>query len=221
MEKLMKLLNKKLIVLMLLSLAVTACKKPEQAKDTPVEVSKEQKVEQKVETAPSPIEATEATSPTIALWAQSLKYGTMMSVQTTHPNLSAEQKTCLLSADADIIYLEKGKSEVTQALGEEGLKVSDEFYSSEVGKKVQAYAKQQLQQMMGEPVTGAPITLSAEDEKAVMDFMQSDVAKKVQAQAEGTDAAKMDAMMKELAAQEALRCGISAEGTKAEGTSAS
>lgn len=204
----MKLFNKNLIALLVLSLAVTACNKPEPAKDTPTETPKEQKTET---ATPSPTNTTENTSPTITMWAHSMKFSTVMAIQTAHPNLSAQQKACLLGADADATYLEKGKTEVTKILGEDGLKTSDEFYRTETGKKMQTYAKQQLQQMTGEPLAEKPVLLTDEDQKAVDEFMKTDAAKKAQAQADGMNMAEMEAMMKDLAEQETKRCGLDAK----------
>lgn len=151
--------------------------------------------------------ATNGVSPTVQLWIDSTKIGTLMMLKQQHPKMTAEQKTCLQSRDADATYLPKAQEEMTRVLSAEDLKNLDTFYTSEVGKKVVAMTHQQFNQMMGEP-TGAPIALTPEEQKQVVTFMQNPSSKKIQADTAKMTDKEAETMIKTLADKERARCKI-------------
>lgn len=146
-------------------------------------------------------------SPTVAMYVDTMKVTTFMQLMATN-QLTDEQKTCLMSNDANATYLDTAKTELGKTLGEDGLKASDEFYASELGQKVAKFARQELHKAIGQPVEGEPVTLTDEDKTKMMEFSQSDIGKKIDANTKNIDPQAMMKQLEGFAASEKTRCKI-------------
>lgn len=202
---------------LLLSAAVslaclTACTKTEkpQAEEKPATTQTAPSEASAPATTPDqPAQASAPTdgSPTVAMYVDTMKVTTFMQLMATS-QLTDEQKTCLMGSDANATYLDTAKTELGKTLGEDGLKASDEFYSSELGQKVAKFARQELNKAIGQPIEGEPVTLTDEDKAKMMEFSQSDIGKKIDANTKNIDPQAMMKQLEGFVASEKTRCKI-------------
>lgn len=203
-----------LLTTVLCATLLTACNKTEAPKtDTkPAETTKTEAPAEAPKTADAtaqPVAAAEAgVSPTVQMYVDTMKLTTVMQLSAVQA-LTPEQKTCLNSNDANATYLETAKTEMLKALGEDGLKASDEFYATEVGKKFVKFTQQQLQQMAGQPIEGEAVTITPEDQAKIAEFSQSDAGKKIEASNTQADPQALMKTMEGFVAAEKTRCNIS------------
>lgn len=146
-------------------------------------------------------------SPTVQVWADSMRMGTVMMLTQENPKLTAEQKACLQAPEGNATYYTLGEAEMKKILSPEELKQSDEFYNSAVGKKMVAMTHQQMRMAQGEKV-GNPITLTADEQKEIVKFTQSTFAQKVQADSDKATPETAMEKFKPIIAQEKVRCKI-------------
>lgn len=146
-------------------------------------------------------------SPTVGIWTEGMKLGTTLMLLEQNPQLSDTQKACLLGDEANATYLAGSKAEMLRVLGEDGIKQADEFYRSELGKKVAEYSRQQMKIAAGEKVEN-PISLTDDEQAKVMEFMNSEIMKKMQENIAQVSAEKMEADLAVIAKQEAVRCQV-------------
>lgn len=187
-------------------LFLTACNKAEAPKS---ETKSEEVAKIETPATEQSVATTDAgISPTVQMYINTMKMTTGMQLSSAH-ELTAEQKTCLNSNGADATYLEVAKTEMLKALGEDGLKASDEFYSTEVGKKFVKFTQQQFQQMSGQPIEGELVTITAEDQAKITEFSQSDAGKKIEASNSQADPQELMKTMEGFVTAEKARCNIS------------
>lgn len=191
---------------------LTACNKTEAPKtDTkPAETTKTEAPAEapKADATAQPATADAGVSPTVQMYVDTMKLTTVMQLSAAQA-LTPEQKTCLNSNDANATYLETAKTEMLKALGEDGLKASDEFYATEVGKKFVKFTQQQLQQMAGQPIEGEAVTITPEDQAKIAEFSQSDAGKKIEASNTQADPQALMKTMEGFVTAEKTRCNIS------------
>lgn len=180
-------------------LALTACKKDEPA-ETP-------KAETKTE---APAEQTPASnldnSPTVKMMGDMWKIGTVAILGGMHPNMSEAQVSCLMDSPR---YNEIGKEEALKLIGEDGIKASDEFYTTEVGQKALKFMEQQQLIIQGKKVEGELVEITQEDQAKMVEFSQTETGKKLEAMSAGADVEEMSKKMVEIANEEKARCNIS------------
>lgn len=180
-------------------LALTACKKDEPA-ETP-------KAETKTE---APAEQTPANnldnSPTVKMMGDMWKIGTVAILGGMHPSMNDGQIACLMDSPR---YTEIGKEEALKLIGEDGIKASDEFYTTEVGQKALKFMEQQQLIMQGKKVEGEIVEITQEDQAKMVEFSQTEAGKKLEAMSAGANVEEMSKRMIEIATEEKARCNIS------------
>lgn len=146
-------------------------------------------------------------SPTIGTWTAGMKLGATLMLLEKHPKMTPAEQDCLLGVDADKAYFENSKREMLAVLGEDGIKKADDFYSSDVGKKVAQLSQEQMAIVAGKKID-KPTVLS-DDEKAKMEeFMASEMMQKMRQNIATISPEKMEADLAVIAEKEAARCGL-------------
>lgn len=121
--------------------------------------------------------------------------------------INDSQKSCLEDENNIENYLQEGRLSLTKAMGEDGLKIADDFYRTPEGQKVIQITEQQLLKLQNKPA-GKPITLTDEEEKKIDEFLQSDVAKKAETNVQKIDSKEMQVIFEKLIKLEKQRCNI-------------
>lgn len=151
------------------------------------------------------------TSPTVLMMADMLKVGAWAYIHATGAanNMTEEQMECLFNYDK-ALFLEAGKAETTKMLSEELIRKSDEFYHTEVGKKMLKFMEQTQLQAQGKPINGEAVVITEEDKAKMAEFGQSEAGQKIaQATGAGVDPQAVQALVKELGDKEKARCKLS------------
>lgn len=128
--------------------------------------------------------------------------GVMQMLSQKHPNMTAEQKTCLKSPEGNANYTKELEPYVANILTPEEMKQSDEFYASAAGKKFMAVMQSQIN---GEPLP----KLTEADQKDMMAITTQPFMQKVQREVASADKNKAMAMVMKIADAEVARCKIS------------
>lgn len=201
----MKKIVQVLAVGILSGLALSACNKEEATVEVP-------EVEESTGVVNPTTEQLDAVngSPTIAIWTAGMKLGTTLMLLEKHPTLTDKQQECLLGADADKAYFENSKREMLAVLGEDGIQQADNFYNSEVGKKVAAFSQEQMAIAAGKKID-KPLELTADEKTQMEEFMASEMMVKMRQNIATISPEKMEADLALIAEQEAVRCGLSAD----------
>lgn len=199
---------KLLATLLSATLLLTACSKEEAEVEVPEPVSTG--VTNPTQTQLDALNG----SPTISIWTAGMKLGTTLMLLEKHPNMSEKDQECLMGKDADPAYFENSKREMLAVLGEDGIKTADEFYNSEVGKKVALFSQEQMAIAAGKKVTN-PTTLTDEEQAKMQAFMESDMMTKMRNNIATISPEKMEADLAIIAEQEAVRCNLTASDSQA------
>lgn len=181
---------------------LTACNKTQTPKDDPQTAQSATPAQETQATS-----ANASTSPTLLMYIETMKATTGMQLGASHA-LSPEQMACIYGDGANATYLDTAKSQLLKALGEDGLKASDEFYASELGQKLIKFTQQQLQQATGRAIEGEAIVLTPEDEVKIVEFGQSEIGKKIEANTKNIDPQALMQQMQAHLESEKERCKI-------------
>lgn len=150
-------------------------------------------------------------SPTVLVMADMLKFGAWAYIQSTgaiNDKTTDEQLNCLFDYDK-ALFLQAGKEEVTKNLSADLIKQSDEFYRTEVGKKVLKFTEQSQLQAQGRPIEGEPVVITDEDKAKMAEFGQSEAGQKIaQAMNAGAVQGDLKALVTQLGEKEKARCKL-------------